>query len=148
MLHLSFPRKQKLPESVVLVPVLRITSEHQKYPGSAFPMLIRGQRRPWLCFSGYLTCSSWVLNSIFHPDLCFQLEPFYTCGWRRELRWLVQVWQERAAASRPQKGEPWKRGYGQQLIPSLPMANRAMMTCASPICQKHTQGAKLGTRCL
>lgn len=37
-----------------------------------------------------------------------------------ELRWLVQVWQEIAAAWRPQKGFPWKTGCGQQLIPSLP----------------------------
>lgn len=55
-------------------------------------------------------------EQLFHPDLYFQLEPFYTCG-EHELRWLVQVWQETAAAS---EGLPLKMGHGQQLIPSLP----------------------------
>lgn len=80
VLLLSFPRKHKLPEAAV--PVARMTLEHQNYAGSAFSMLIHGGSKPWLCFSVHLSCSSWFLNSFFHPDWYFQLEPFYTRGWR------------------------------------------------------------------
>lgn len=112
MLLLSFPGKEKLPEAVVLVPVAGISLEHQNYPSSAFSMLIHGQSKPWLCFRVHLSCSSWFLNSFVHPDLYFQLEPFYTCG-EHELRWLVQVWQETAAASEglPLENGPWATAY-------------------------------------
>lgn len=137
---MSFPRKQKLPEAVVLVPVAGISLKHQKYPSSAFSMLIHGQSKPWLCFSVHLNRNSWFLHSFFHPDLYFQLEPFYTCGWRHELRWLVQVWQETAAASDglPLENGLWATAYP---ISSLQMGPQGLVQ--APAAQKHTQGAKL-----
>lgn len=70
-----------------------------------------------------------VPEQLFHPDLYFQLEPFYTCG-EHELRWLVQVWQEAAAASEglPLENGPWATTYP---ISSLQMGLRGFVQAPS-----------------
>lgn len=141
MLLLSFPRKQKLPEAVVRIPIARISLEHQKCPGLAFSMLTRGQSKPWLCFSVHLNCSSWFLNSFFTLTCTFSLSlstplsrdmssgGWYGCGRKKLLH------------QGPRRASPAKRVMGNSLSQLFP-ANRAARACASLVCQKHPQGAK------
>lgn len=102
-------------------------------------MLTHGQTMA--VFQGAPQLQLLVPEELFHPDLYFQLELHL---WRT---WAQVVGTGVAGSSCCiRRASPGKWAMGNSLSHPFP-ANGARRVCANPICQKRTQGAKLGRRC-